>query len=838
MDSTRIEAIVERSATDIVKYPIVKATVRRDGARTIDTADITLAGGAVVDLDDKVSYIQDDVPLTNLLAIWNFQGSYRDESGFHHDGTRTSPTNPDEGFVVPNEQTNTLKYRGNYGLNFTATGQKVTVADKNMASDKTNASLDFRGQFDIIINFKNNANPDLSGFNSSPMILFSKYDTTNSRGVEIGLKVVSSQWVVYAKLDATEFIGDKTLYDINTIVGLINHANTGATRMIRFYRNEKGVVRLLLDNQIDYTSGTASESTKSVQTVEPSIEDDDTDSDFGDYLYARTTDVAYIGAGRSSNTDFNGHIFQIRVYCGGYLQDDDVEILMSAGAQQMTQKVSGIVWEREDKLDKIKLSIKSRARTLLETNLTNEIISDNTQAGEATHTRNVFDGGQESSLILKTIVNKVDSDFVFFRHKNNDSGNTTHADGKFMATGTFIKSVDLLMIYHRKGFLTFPTKTFVWEYGAHEGSNMGTGLTFSDEEYQIYERAETDLGIINDLEIYGDVQLGHAETNFGKLSDITADQAAPNNSSPILFVAPPLNLSLKFGTEKGIVHSISVTDKGSGISSTPSVLITGASNTRNATATATVSSGSISKIVMTDHGKGFAIDDPPNITVSGAVAVAHVTTGGATGAVIEKSHYWVDFNTKKLYFNEVTWSGSTPSPDNYVWARYDYEIKADTSLTLGGNANAKRHWLSDPTDTQEEGSILKYGVRSARWYLPQLLYYQDFNSIGQKIIDEFCGKEANGSTDNDKRRYTIKAPFLINSVRENLHVTIKSTVMKPKGSNNDGELLLPVKSIEWEYPACITTIDVGDYNYNIYDILKTTSDTASSMVGSILKTRG
>ena len=206
MDSTRIEAIVERSATDIVKYPIVKATVRRDGARTIDTADITLAGGAVVDLDDKVSYIQDDVPLTNLLAIWNFQGSYRDESGFHHDGTRTSPTNPDEGFVVPNEQTNTLKYRGNYGLNFTATGQKVTVADKNMASDKTNASLDFRGQFDIIINFKNNANPDLSGFNSSPMILFSKYDTTNSRGVEIGLKVVSSQWVVYAKLDATEFI--------------------------------------------------------------------------------------------------------------------------------------------------------------------------------------------------------------------------------------------------------------------------------------------------------------------------------------------------------------------------------------------------------------------------------------------------------------------------------------------------------------------------------------------------------------------------------------------------------------------------------------------------------
>ena len=310
-------------------------------------------------------------------------------------------------------------------------------------------------------------NRTLSGhFNGSTndtMILFAKHDGT--RGVEIGLKKLSSPnaWVVYAKLDSTTFTGDGTLHEVDATLGLIDHANGGATRMIRFYRNEDGVTRLLLDNQLDYTSGTASESTKCKQTVEPSIEDDPTDSDFGDYLYARTTDDAYIGAGRSSNTDFNGHIFQIRIYCGGYLKDSEVETLMTAGAQQMTQKVSGVIWQREDKLDKIHLKIKSRSKSLLETNLTSTLIDTNTQSGEATHIRNVFDGGQEASLILKTIVNKVDPNFVFFRHSANDSGNNTHADGKFMADGAFIKNVDLIMLMARKGFLTFPTKTFVWE---------------------------------------------------------------------------------------------------------------------------------------------------------------------------------------------------------------------------------------------------------------------------------------------------------------------------------------------------------------------------------------
>ena len=229
----RIFAIIEKSATDIVRAQVLKADVSREGARSIDTAEITLPAGYKVAINDIVSYIQDDVPVTNLFAVWNFQGSYRDEGGYHHDGSRSAPTNPDEGFVVPNHTEDTLhKYRANYGLNFNAAGQEVTVADDPSSNHtSTNSLLDFRDQFDIIINFKNQANTTLShhfnGATNDTMILFAKHDGTN--GVEVGMKKIgsggSSKWVVYAKLDTTEFEGDGTLQTASVILGNIEYAD-------------------------------------------------------------------------------------------------------------------------------------------------------------------------------------------------------------------------------------------------------------------------------------------------------------------------------------------------------------------------------------------------------------------------------------------------------------------------------------------------------------------------------------------------------------------------------------------------------------------------------------
>jgi len=751
----RVMAIIEKSATDIIRVPIINADVRREGARSIDTADIIIPAGYKVAINDTVSYIQDDVPLTNLYALWNFQGSYRDEGGYHHDGSRLAPTNPDEGFVVPNTTDgNTQKYRSNYGLNFTAAGQEITVVDDPSSNHtNTNSLLDFRDQFDIIINFKNMASSTLSqhfnGATNDTMILFAKHDGT--RGVEVGIKMIqtgefasSNKWLVYAKLDSTTFTGDGTLFDIDTIMGHIENSAAGKTRMIRFYRDHDNVVRLLLDNQLDGTNCKQTIVENATRCTAP--------------LYIGTN-KANVDGTTTNNYDFKGFIFQIRVYCGGYLEHGHVETLHQAGAQQMTQKVSGKVWAKEDKLETLKLQVKSRSRSLLDTNITYDIINNNILSGSttanepATHIKNVFDGGQDMSDILKTIVYKIDPEFVFFRHTSTDSSNNTHADGKFMADGNFVKNVEVLMIMSGRGFLTFPTKTFLWEYGSEQEADddLFSGYTFSDSEYQLYQRGDSDFNIINDIEIFGDLQQGYDEVTFG------TPATSPREPFGNTFTHPPKNLQVVIGQSAD------------------------------------------------------------------------------TAVKVSPSKYWVDPASKQLYLTNTSGLSSVDS----IIGKYNFDITTDTSGSMGGSDRMTRHYKSDPTDTQEAASITKYGRRAVRIYIPQLLRRGDFSTIGQRIIDDYSGFY-NGSTEDAKHRYTVTAPFMINCLRENLGIKLASTKMKftnTTGSETLPDIILPVKTIRWQYPEMVTTIEVGDYNYDLYDFYKITSDAATSMTGSLIGTR-
>jgi len=730
----RIKAIVERSSTDIVKYPIVKAIVNRDGSRAIDTAQITMPVGVRVAVNDTVSYIQDDVSLEYLVALWNFQGSTRDESGFHHDGTTQGS------YINPEAAGNTRAYRTNYGLNFTTAGQEITVTDKNMSttgsgatSDKTDASIDFRQQFDVIINFKSMDNGNASPTNTT-QILFSKHNGTN--GVEIGIKQISGKWVIYAILDGTTFTGNGTLYTVSTALGKIDHDALAATRCIRFYRDHDSKVRLTLDDMAD-----GSNCTQTVQAITNS----------------RVTTDLKIGSDRLGADDFKGFIFQIRVYCGGYLTDEDIQILQSAGAQQMTQKVSGNVWKRKDKLKDVMVEIKSRSRSILDSEITLDIINDDVQNASigkpASHTKNLFDGGQGISDILQTIIKYVDPDFDYLISPSISAQvELSHGgdDGKYLAIGKFVRNVELLSILANKSFMTFPTKTFVWEENSDGTNDLDSGYTFEDTEYQIYNRGEDDTKIINDLELYGDLQYQFKEQRFAQLSAVTAGTALTEK-----FDFPPLNVTL----------------------------------------------------------------------VQGKINYA---SGGANGHAIPAGKYDIDFNERTLTFSATSWTSPASVSSDYIWARYVYEIRYGMTIAQGGTNANKRHF-KDNDSTSET----KYGRRSAKLYYPQLLTYSDFRQLSQRLL---------AKVKDEKRRYTIKAPFMINCLRENLQVTLKSeTVMNfpnNAGTADDQPTTLePIKSIEWRYPECETIIEVGDHIYDLFDSSKVTHDAAGQTQSSILKTQ-
>ena len=113
--------------------------------------------------------------------------------------------------------------------------------------------------------------------------------------------------------------------------------------------------------------------------------------------------------------------------------------------------------------------------------------------------------------------------------------------------------------------------------------------------------------------------------------------------------------------------------------------------------------------------------------------------------------------------------------------------------------------------------------------MPQLQHKTDFESIAQKLRNDFM---------EEKPRYTIVAPFLLNCLRENLRVTLTSDLMKfpnASGSSTSGKQI--VKSIEWKYPECTTKIEVGDYKYSAFDFEKMSSDSTSSLTVGVNRTR-
>ena len=262
--------------------------------------------------------------------------------------------------------------------------------------------MDFSRQFDIQVFFNNLISPANSWSDTnSTQILFSKYDTTNNRGVEIGLKRIGSgtgrKWVVYAKVDTTTLTGDGSLqsHDTSDKENQIEYSTTtNKARMIRLFRDEENVVTLLLDDNIDGTDCQKTIATNANRVTAPA--------------YLGTNNENAEGT-TSTNYDFKGIIWQLRVYCGGYLSQGDANRVLTAAAQQMTQKISGVVWNRQDKLKSVIIEIRSVAKVILDANLNDEVIDGTVASGTAnepaTHVKNLFDAGQAAKDIMATILN-------------------------------------------------------------------------------------------------------------------------------------------------------------------------------------------------------------------------------------------------------------------------------------------------------------------------------------------------------------------------------------------------------------------------------------------------
>ena len=467
--------IIEKSSSDIQHAKVQKAIVLRNGNRSVDTAKITIASKYNVDENDVVKYIQDEADTTFLVGIYNFQGSCRDESGNNLDGTSTAS------YKYPNSDNNVRKFKANYCLDLDAAGEEVSVPN--------NSILDFSKQFDIYIAFtKNSSNPN-SHFNGNTTeeILFSKHDGTN--GVEIGLKYVSSTWVIYAKVNSTTLTGSGSIASGSSDLGTISHTKP---RFIRLYRDKDDVVRLSLDNLVDGNNCS--------QTITAS---------------ASNTSTMFFGTDRTQAVDFDGYLHQIRVYCGGYLSDGDSQRVITIAPQPLTMKFIGKVWKIKDTFDRKTLSCKGLTKFILENKLSADIFSDNitstTTNEPALRTKNIFSSEQTVTNILQGILYKIDSNFIFNKAFSTAS---YELDGRYSAEGGFLNTLDLLSTMDTATFFTLPTKVLVYE----KKDGISTGYTFEHNNFRIINRGKDEVKVGNDLQIYGRLNQYYIEQQLSTAS--------------------------------------------------------------------------------------------------------------------------------------------------------------------------------------------------------------------------------------------------------------------------------------------------------------------------------
>ena len=204
---------------DVNRTPL-RVLLAKEGDRAIDQIEVSVAYNVPVEVNQELFWLQDNVSLNYLSAVWNFQTSVKDESGNNNHGTSSGVTFSDD-------------YWGGYACNFDGTNDYVSIPDSN--------SLDLSGKFDIITWLKWES--------TTEQYVFSKRSST-SNGFALSVNKTTAGNITF-KIGSTDITSSSSGY------------NDGEWHMVRISRNASNLITLYVDN---ISKGTATVSTDLTDT--------------------------------------------------------------------------------------------------------------------------------------------------------------------------------------------------------------------------------------------------------------------------------------------------------------------------------------------------------------------------------------------------------------------------------------------------------------------------------------------------------------------------------------------------------------------------------------------
>jgi hypothetical protein len=365
---------------------ILRARVERNGTRAIDVATMILPRSTPVVKNDSVTYIQDPVDTTNLTGIWNFFDNTRDEGGYDLDADESSN----------NDCTTT------YDDGCDGRVAEFTNSTTRAAKIANDSHIDFGGQFDIIIW------ATVTGSSSPAGYFFSKGNSDDH--IKISHTAVSSN-VSRAKLELRINGGTQVVLtgtNVNIRSANSSFIDSSEYHFIRVKRDENELVSLIVDGTVE---GTA--------TAAGIIDTND----------GGNTNL-YIGGDIAGANKPTASLAQIRLYSGGYLEDDEYLVLRQSRRQPLTMKFGGHVWKIEEKPTYKKIFCKGFAKILhdIEVDRSHPAISWSTTDKNVFKEKNGFE-------IMEELMSVFDSNYkVLNVHNNvNFDYNEYHGRGSLFA---------------------------------------------------------------------------------------------------------------------------------------------------------------------------------------------------------------------------------------------------------------------------------------------------------------------------------------------------------------------------------------------------------------------
>ena len=408
MNKNKVRFYVNKKARQIFK-----STVERNGTRAIDTGVFYCPKGVPITKGDDIAYVQDPVNTTYLTGIWNFFDNTRDESGHELDGAE------DATYVTNATYGDSCNGRV---IKFSGASKAVKIADRTATSTSLKL-MDFSGQFDIMIWFSNNN----TTANYNEGALFSKGISSN----KIQIETIHDSGAQYVKAQIGSNSNIITGRNVNTLTE--QTMNASGYHWVRLKRDGNNLVTLSVDGTSEGTATVA-----------------------GD-VAATTTDL-YIGGDYQGSGIGRAYISQVRLYCGGFITDEEFTTLRGTYRQPNTIKFGGTVWKVDEKPTHKIAHCKGYAKTLHDTVITASTTDSSLTAGGGTgwttsngiykNTYTDKDGLEIMTDLMKVYTGTGTDSVLVVAPQSNISGSTREYS-EYKAVGTLYSNIVLLSINGR-----------------------------------------------------------------------------------------------------------------------------------------------------------------------------------------------------------------------------------------------------------------------------------------------------------------------------------------------------------------------------------------------------